>query len=106
VKEWLLEVGQIGDQGYGFSFGPQPHTLILCPPGRPWLSGRPAEAPPLQVTIATPPRRASETVQLVERLLTLVEEYERPRIAVGWRPQLGSDPPRPGTSTPLMKGRG
>lgn len=40
-----------GDQGFGF-VGRQAHTLILCPPGRPWLpTGRPAEVHQLEVAI-------------------------------------------------------
>ena len=48
-----LWYGEVSGQRQGFGFvGRQAHTLILCPPGRPWLpTARPAEPHPLQTVM-------------------------------------------------------
>jgi catechol 2,3-dioxygenase-like lactoylglutathione lyase family enzyme len=45
--------GEVSGPREGFAFvGRQAHTLILCPPGRPWLpTGRPAERHPLETVL-------------------------------------------------------
>jgi catechol-2,3-dioxygenase len=52
LELWYGEVGR--DEGLGF-VGRKAHTLILAPPGRPWLpTGRPAESHPVEVALARP----------------------------------------------------
>jgi catechol 2,3-dioxygenase-like lactoylglutathione lyase family enzyme len=49
LELWYGEVGR--DEGLGF-VGRKAHTLILVPPGRPWLpTGRPAESHPVEVAL-------------------------------------------------------
>jgi hypothetical protein len=57
--------GEVGGRREGFGFvGRQAHTLILCPPGRPWLpTGRPAEPHPLAAVIG-----AGERARIVVRV--------------------------------------
>ena len=52
LELWYGEVGR--DEGLGF-VGCKAHTLILVPPGRPWLpTGRPAESHPVEVALTRP----------------------------------------------------
>jgi hypothetical protein len=75
-----LWFGEVGGERDGFGFvGRQAHTLILCPPGRPWLpTGRPAEAHPLDARIM-----AGESDVVVHLRDAVVEVDSRQASATG-----------------------